>query len=134
MWGVKMIELTKATSDFLRNHRLSILATTRNDGSPQQSAVAYHFDGKNIVINAWAQSAKALNLGRRPNASLAVTDEARVVVVYGSARIVTGEAAETITHQRLPAMGRAAARRARSNQRVVIVIDPTRVLSNQIDD
>ncbi|PFG43286.1 PPOX class probable F420-dependent enzyme [Isoptericola jiangsuensis] len=56
---------------FLRSRRHGILVTTRGDGSPQLSPVAYGVDGEGrVVVSTYPDRAKAVNLRRRPAASL----------------------------------------------------------------
>ena len=88
--------------DFLKEHRLGVLATGRRDGSPQQALIAYDFDGNDAVITTRAPSAKAHNLSRQPRASLCVTDGPRFVVIYGHADVITDEAeVATLNRERL---------------------------------
>jgi hypothetical protein len=43
--------LTDLQSDFLKTHRLGVLATSRKSGAPQVSIIAYNFDGNDVVIS-----------------------------------------------------------------------------------
>ena len=87
-------ELKVIADEFLKNHRLGILATGKRDGSPQQSILGYRFDGTNILIQTGDDTAKVKNLRKRPGASLAVTDGPTCVVVYGQARLLQGDEAD----------------------------------------
>jgi len=42
-----------------------MLATTRADGAPQVSMLAYHWDGRDVVMSTRSSSAKWANVGRR---------------------------------------------------------------------
>ena len=48
-------------SEFLKSHRLGVLATSRRSGAPQVSIIAYNFDGNDLVISTGVQSAKYKN-------------------------------------------------------------------------
>ncbi len=87
-------ELLAMAQQFLKDHRLGILATGKRNGTPQQSILSYAFDGKDVVISTGDQTAKAKNIRKRPGVSLAVSDGPTCVVVYGSARLLGGAAAE----------------------------------------
>jgi pyridoxine/pyridoxamine 5'-phosphate oxidase len=87
-------ELLALAEAFLKERRLGVLATGRRDGSPQQTIVAYSFDGKDIVVSTGSDTAKVKNIRKQPRVSLAVTDGPRCVVVYGRARLLQGAEAE----------------------------------------
>lgn len=61
----------------LRARRKGILVTTRSDGRPQMSPVAYGVDGEGrVVVSTYPDRAKAANVRRRPAASfLALGDD-----------------------------------------------------------
>ena len=72
--------------DFISNHRWAVLATGRQDGSPQQAMVGYTLDGEGrIVISTQAFTAKWVNALRQPKVSLTVPDGRVHMVVYGTA-------------------------------------------------
>jgi PPOX class probable F420-dependent enzyme len=128
-------------TEFLKEHRLCVLATGRRDGSPQQSLVAYHFDGTDFAISARASSAKAKNARRLDRVSVAVVDGPRVVVVYGKARLVRdpGEVLQYNLTRLLPPRQQAEverealARRLREEGRVVIVVTPEKYLGSRLE-
>jgi PPOX class probable F420-dependent enzyme len=61
--------------EFISQHHRAVLATTRNDGSPQLSLVAAGVDGDAVVVSTRETAQKTRNLERRPRASLiAFTD------------------------------------------------------------
>ena len=47
----RFAELKVKADEFLKAHSLGVLATGKRDGSPQQSILAYRFDGSEITIN-----------------------------------------------------------------------------------
>ena len=87
-------ELQAMAEEFLKSHRLGIFATGRRDGSPQQSILAYRFDGTDVVISTGSEAAKVKNARKQPRVSLAVSDGPTCVVVYGAARLLQGAEAE----------------------------------------
>ena len=71
---------------FLRDHLWAVLATSRRDGSPQQSMVGYVVDDEGrLVISTKSHTAKWRNAVRAPQVSLAVADGRVHLVVYGEA-------------------------------------------------
>ena len=59
----------------ISNNSLGVLATIKRDGRPQLSNVSYHFDPRNLTIQASITEprAKTRNLRRDPRASLHVS-------------------------------------------------------------
>jgi len=62
--------------DFVRSHHRAILATTRDDGTPQMSPVlvAVDDDGR-IVVSSREPAMKTRNLRRRPQACVCVISD-----------------------------------------------------------
>ncbi len=87
-------ELKAMAEQFLSVHRLGVLATGRMSGMPQQSIVAYQFDGSEFAVRTGSETAKVKNVRRRPGVSIAVTDGPTCVVVSGEARLLDGDEAE----------------------------------------
>jgi len=98
-------ELKVMAEQFLKDHRLGVLATGRKSGMPQQSIVGYQFDGADVVINTGDNTAKVKNIRRRPLVSMAVTDGPTCVVVSGEARLLDGDEAEAYLGE-VPGSGR----------------------------
>jgi PPOX class probable F420-dependent enzyme len=80
--------LTDDQSRYLHAHRWALLATTRRDGSPQVSMLAYHWDGTDLVFSLRSTAAKWANVGRNPSVVVTVTDDARYLSVHGTAERV----------------------------------------------
>ena len=78
--------------EFLRPRHRALLMTTRSDGGPQLSPVSCGVDDEGrIVIATYPQRAKALNLRRRPRASVCVVSDAwdgEYVQVDGRAEVL----------------------------------------------
>ncbi len=99
--------LTPEQDTFLSEHRLGALATGRRDGSPQQTLIAYHYDGADIVIQTGGTSAKARNIARLSSVSMLVEDGGRNLVVYGAAEVLrAGAERRTAIRRARASMGR----------------------------
>jgi PPOX class probable F420-dependent enzyme len=135
-----MADADDAVLDFLKTHRLGILATGRRDGSPQQSLIAYQFDGRDFAISTRAPAAKSKNIRRRPRVSLTVTDGPRVVVVYGSAAIVRDREkvfeyhrTRLVSPRQSQELDEAALReRLEREDRVVVLVTPEKYLPSRL--
>lgn len=130
-------DLNELQSEFLKTHRLGVLATSKRSGAPQVSLIAYNYDGTDVVISTGDQSAKYRNAAKRPAVSLIVTDGPKAVTVYGTASIVTGAEAEALRDARLQGPRPAnTPPRAMPNrgERVIIRFVPEKVFSNRLDD
>lgn len=77
--------LTPEQDEYLKNHRLAVLATGRQDGSPQVSTIMYHYDGTDIVTSVKSYTAKWNNALRQPKVALLVNDGRKQLVLYGEA-------------------------------------------------
>jgi len=130
-------EVNELQSEFLKTHRLGVLATSKRSGAPQVSIIAYNYDGNDVVISTGIQSAKYKNANKRPEVSLIVTDGPKAVTVYGSAEIVRGDEAVQIRENRL-ASPRPAGTPARAmpdrGERIIIRFRPEKVFSNRLED
>lgn len=79
---------------FLDAPRFAVLATLREDGSPQLTVVWYGLRGDDAIVNTTVPRSKARNLARDPRVSLLVGEMARYVRLEGDARVIaTGAAA-----------------------------------------
>lgn len=77
---------------FLDNHTWAILATGREDGSPQQSMIGYAVDDEGrLVISAKSYTAKWKNAVRQPRVSVTVPDGRIHLVVYGHAETIDAD-------------------------------------------
>src|SRR5215213_9293376 len=87
-----MANVDKGIADYITVHRTGVLATSRKTGAAQLTLIAYHFDGETLAISTRAPTQKAKNLRRRPEASMAIIDGQRQLIVYGNVAIVDDEA------------------------------------------
>lgn len=84
-----MAEPDSTVMDYVKAHRLALLATQRKSGPPQMTMINYMFDGENYLISVRGFSQKAKNLMKRPEATLAIVDGRQQVIVYGKTRVIT---------------------------------------------
>jgi PPOX class probable F420-dependent enzyme len=94
-----MPEITAPTAEYLTGHRTGVLASSRKAGAPQLTLIAYHFDGANFAISTRGPTQKAKNLRRRPEASMAIIDGQKQLIVYGTVTVVDDEAEVLQLHQ-----------------------------------
>ena len=98
--------LTPDQDQYLRDHLWAVLVTTRGDGSPQASMVAYDYDGQDLVISCHRSSAKFVNARRQASVVVTVTDDRRYLAVYGQARALdSGAEREALTKRVQAALG-----------------------------
>jgi len=77
---------------FLDDHVWAVLATTRRDGSPQQSMIGYAVDAEGrIVVSTKSFTAKWHNLVRQSRASLTVADGRIHLVLTGPVECITDD-------------------------------------------
>ena len=97
------IQLPDSARTLINSGAVAHVVTLNEDGSPQMSAAWVGLDGDEIVIATLFDQRKLRNLRRDPRISLSVpstnTNEwglLEYLVVYGTARITEGGAAETL--------------------------------------
>jgi PPOX class probable F420-dependent enzyme len=87
-----LADIDKGIAHYITAHRTGVFATSRKAGAAQLTLIAYHFDGANFAISTRAPTQKAKNLRRRPEASMAIIDGQRQLIVYGNVAVVDDEA------------------------------------------
>jgi PPOX class probable F420-dependent enzyme len=122
---------------FLKDHRLAVLATGRRDGSPQVSTIMYALRAGEIVISVTSDRAKWKNAVRRPKVSMLVNEGRKQLVVYGTARAVEDDPERLELHKLIrEAMGRPVEDEAEylkllnDQNRTILAITPDKVLMN----
>ena len=120
-------------AEYIQGHRIAVLATSRKSGPPQQTLIVYHFDGNDIAISVRGFSQKAKNLLRRPDASLAVIDGSRQLIVTGAVTVISDEAEVLrLNKERMRLIAQREesdadlAERLRREERVILLISPDR--------
>jgi nitroimidazol reductase NimA-like FMN-containing flavoprotein (pyridoxamine 5'-phosphate oxidase superfamily) len=118
--------------EYVREHRLAVMATQRKAGPPQLTMINYMFDGGEYLVTVRGYSLKAKLLRRRPELSLAIVDGRRQAIVYGTSRLIE-DLDEVVTiarrlraHAGMPEQSIEETREwAEREQRVIIVMTPT---------
>jgi PPOX class probable F420-dependent enzyme len=82
------MELSREHTEFLAEHKFSVLSTGRRDGSPQASMVGHANDGNDILVVFRRSAAKYHNVRRQPRVVLSVPDGRRVLTVYGDGELI----------------------------------------------
>jgi len=127
------LAIDNGIADYITGHRTGVFATSRKSGAAQLTLIAYHFDGETFAISTRAPTQKAKNLRRRPEASMAIIDGQRQLVIYGRVAIVDDEAQVLKLHRER--IKRIALRdesdddlkaRLKREERVVLVLTPDR--------
>jgi PPOX class probable F420-dependent enzyme len=130
-----------AAEAFLGERPTATLGTLMSDGSPQASVVWYLWDDGEFVISTIDATTKWRNLRRDPRASICIEDPGtgEMVVAYGTARLQDQDVrtrtrdivdkyyddpADTDAH-----MDRIFA----PDDRVLIIIEPTRLITRHLD-
>jgi PPOX class probable F420-dependent enzyme len=126
------LQIDPTVAQYLQNHRTGVLATSKFRGSPQQTLIAYHFDGNDIAISTRAPSQKAKNIAKRPDVSLAVIDGPAQLIAYGPATVVTDpEQVYRLHRERMSQISTRnetddeLAQRLQREERVVLLLQPT---------
>lgn len=84
------MELTETQREYLNAHNLAVLATAKQDGSPQISMVNYLFERSHIYVSVTTDRAKWKNTQRQPKVALLVQDDRRQLIVYGTVEGIPG--------------------------------------------
>ncbi len=131
--------MTPEQAEFLRSHKLAVLATGRRDGSPQVSTMAYAFYGDQVVMSVTTDRAKWPNVGRQPRVGMVVNEGRQQLVLYGTAERVADDPERLqLTKQVREALGRLAdeddatiAAQLDRDKRVILRITPDTVFMNE---
>jgi PPOX class probable F420-dependent enzyme len=95
-----MATLTEKQAALFTERNWGVIATIREDGSPQATPVWIDYDGENILINSAYGRSKVKNIERDPRATVTVLpaedQQSGYVMVSGTARLVDEGALEHI--------------------------------------
>lgn len=129
--------LTPDQERFLREHTLAVLATGRQDGSPQVSTIIYAWEAGEILVSVTTDRAKWRNALRQPRVGLVVNDGRKQLVVYGTARPLREDPGRFEAHKLIrAAMGRPVEdeeeyrRQLDEQHRVILAITPETAFMN----
>jgi len=100
---VSGITLSKAARELLESDALAHVVTIDEDGNPQVTAAWVGIEGDEIVLATLPDQRKLRNLRRDPRIALSIASTTRnewglleYLVVYGTARVTEGGAAEIL--------------------------------------
>ena len=127
-----MATLSEKQAKLFTDRNWGVIATIREDGSPQATPVWIDYDGENVLVNSARGRTKVTNIERDPRATVTVLpaedQQSGYVMVSGPAKIVDEGALEHINmlakkylgQDKYPYLGP-------GEQRVIIQIHPERV-------
>ena len=127
-----MATLSEKQAALFTDRNWGIIATIREDGSPQATPVWIDYDGEKVLVNSAQGRTKVKNIERDPRATVTVlpaeNQQGGYVMVSGPARIVEEGALEHINmlakkylgEDKYPYLGP-------GEQRVIIEITPERI-------
>jgi PPOX class probable F420-dependent enzyme len=96
----RMATLTEKQATLFTDRNWGVIATIREDGSPQATPVWIDYDGENILVNSAYGRTKVKNIERDPRATVTVLpaedQQSGYVMVSGTARLVDEGALEHI--------------------------------------
>lgn len=127
-----MATLSQKQAALFTGRNWGVIATIREDGSPQATPVWIDYDGENVLVNSAEGRTKVRNIERDPRATVTVlpaeNQQGGYVMVSGPAKIVEEGALEHINklakkylgEDRYPYLGP-------GEKRVIIEIRPERV-------
>jgi PPOX class probable F420-dependent enzyme len=127
-----MAKLSEKQARLFTDRNWGVIATVREDGSPQATPVWIDYDGDSVLVNSAYGRTKVKNIERDPRATVTVlpaeNQQAGYVMVSGSAELVDDGAREHIDklarkylgEDKYPYLGP-------GEQRVIIKIRPERV-------
>ena len=124
----KQLELLKAGKHF------GVVGTVGADGRPQTSVVWVDTDGEHVVFNTTNKRAKGRNLRQNPLISISVWDNDdpyKYFEVEGTAELDEVGAGEHINELSLRYEGKPF---HTPTDRVIVRVNPTRVLDHGVDD
>ncbi len=132
-----MAALSPEQEQYLRDHRLAVLATGRKDGSPQASTIMYAYHGGEVLISVTEDRAKWKNAVRQPKVAMVILDGRKQMMLYGTARGVDADPERLSAHKLIrEAMNRPVEDEAEyldtlnKQKRVILAITPTKVFMN----
>jgi PPOX class probable F420-dependent enzyme len=129
-----MSTLTDKHLELLRGKNFAVVATIREDGSPQTSVVWIDTDGENVVFNTTNARAKGRNLRKDPRVSISIWDNDdpyKYLEVEGTAELDENGAGEHINDLSHKYEGKDF---HTPTNRVIVRVRPDRVLDHGISE
>jgi PPOX class probable F420-dependent enzyme len=130
------MELTDAQQKFLKEGHLAIVATIREDGTPQQTPTWVDAEDGRVLFNTAEGRAKPKNLRRDPRVSVCVVDRQnpyRWLSITGTAELEHEGAEEHIDVLAHRYTGRETFGVGPDEERVIVRVRPERVQASQVD-
>jgi PPOX class probable F420-dependent enzyme len=131
-----MAELTERQKEFLKEGHLAVVATLREDGTPQLTPTWIDAEEGQVLFNTAEGRAKPKNLRRDPRVSICVVDRQnpyRWLSVTGEADLEHQGAEEHIDVLAHRYTGRETYGVGPDEERVIVRVRPERVHASQID-
>ena len=127
-----MAALNEKQSKLFTDRNWGVIATVREDGSPQATPVWIDYDGENVLVNSAQGRTKVKNIERDPRATVTVLpaadQQSGYVMVSGRAQLSEEGALEHINMLAKKYLGEAKyPYLGPGEQRVIIEIRPERV-------
>lgn len=127
-----MAQLSEKQAKLFTDRNWGVLATIREDGSPQATPVWIDYDGENVLVNSAHGRTKVKNVERDPRATVTVLpaedQQSGYVMVSGPTELVDEGADEHIDKMAQKYLGESKyPYRGPSERRVLIKIKPERV-------
>lgn len=122
---------------FLNGRHNAILATIKQDGSPQLTPVIYRWDGGQFWVSTTKDRAKYINIRRDPRISLCIDDAATgtTIIASGKAQLTEdnlwGETLNIVERYQGPERGAAYVKSMQDKKepRVLIVLKAEKIIS-----
>jgi PPOX class probable F420-dependent enzyme len=131
-----MAELTKEQTEFLKEGHLAVVATLREDGTPQLTPTWIDAEDGQVLFNTAEGRAKPKNLRRDPRVSICVVDRQnpyRWLSITGIADLEHKGAEEHIDVLAHRYTGREKYGVGPDEERVIVRVRPGRVHASQIE-
>jgi PPOX class probable F420-dependent enzyme len=135
MVNVDLTSLTETARKMLEGKNFVYLATVNPDGTPQVTPTWVDTDGKFVLVNTAIGRVKHRNVKKNPNVALAITDHDNpynLVVIRGK---VVDQLTGRVAEDHIDKMSKKYRgidkypNRSPGEQRVILKIEPTRVIS-----
>jgi len=129
-------ELTEQQQKFLKEGHLAIVATIREDGTPQQTPTWIDAEDGRVLFNTAEGRAKPKNLRRDPRVSVCVVDRQnpyRWLSITGTADLEHEGADEHIDVLAHRYTGSETYGVGADEERIIVRVEPQRVRASQVD-
>jgi PPOX class probable F420-dependent enzyme len=134
-----MAKLNEKQAKLFTDRNWGVIATVREDGSPQATPVWIDYDGESVLVNSAHGRTKVKNIERDPRATVTVmpaeNQQSGYVMVSGPAELVDEGAREHIDKLAKKYLGQDTYPWRNSRERrLKVLIDPEQVDASGFDD